>query len=682
LQLVIEFLTRDDNSWSFDLTRYTCVEQIAKRLNLELESGKSNTPPAKILKEKIISTISGYGLNTSEFLTIKEHLTLEYYCSNKTLHHNALKFLFFVQYFIGNLNSYKTDEASWRLAKDYLEALMYLSNNLPNDEFWSHNGEQEIAASIRFLRSKGYSIHIETGKPALTPDSEAKFFAAINYRINKIGINGLLDTLEGISSCYRGNLDRYILRPEPTISPPPNVHTPWGYLFNLSLANLNTVKSTKQTKKLFLEIKELLEHFFCINKLQTWNKMSDLNHSHETILPGIQKTILFYQHFSIDQISGKHIETMVSGIFTSSYLEKFDVKVDIYLDILNCVANSSRNSSPLMFDLPSIVFNLRYKYSASDIENAINSLSFKVDEINKGYLYPAEIVKRNYYEKPFISVNNGYIYPSHVICSYGFYSTLLKMFNNLGANGKDIGDAIEDFVSRLFSDSGISFIANKKYKISSTIRSELSSKNKEGECDFIIETKDTIILIELKRKTLTSASRSGDMLQSAVDLSQSFFHALAQSGYHEYLLRRDGVINFDDGTCLELLGRNIERVSLSLFGFFGLQDTAFIQQIIKSLLNTQISSGNSKEDEKVNKHLRQLQAQFNSPVLSLEYRKYKKTFFNCRFISVPQLMEMLSHANNNEELLNQFKHTRQATTGGKDWFFDYEYMRSLGSLEK
>ncbi|PNQ53204.1 hypothetical protein C1141_20830, partial [Vibrio agarivorans] len=163
-----------------------------------------------------------------------------------------------------------------------------------------------------------------------------------------------------------------------------------------------------------------------------------------------------------------------------------------------------------------------------------------------------------------------------------------------------MGKAIEDFVENLFVKSGIEIHSNKEYKVSKQIAKELSIQSQKRECDFIIETSDTIIFIELKRKTLTTEARAGNSLKSVVDLSQSCFHALAQTGCHEYLLRRDGIINFEDGTKIELLGRNVERVALSLFGFFGVQDGAFIHQVLNSLINAQIESGDEREDKKVN----------------------------------------------------------------------------------
>ncbi|PNQ64524.1 hypothetical protein C1141_09775, partial [Vibrio agarivorans] len=64
-------------------------------------------------------------------------------------------------------------------------------------------------------------------------------------------------------------------------------------------------------------------------------------------------------------------------------------------------------------------------------------------------------------------------------------------------------------------------------------------------------------------------------------------------------------------------------------------------------------------------------------VFNEAYGKQRITFFNCRFFSIPQLMEMLSNSSNNEEFKVELNHTRHASTGSKDWFKDYQFLRKL-----
>ncbi|HHQ4600635.1 TPA: hypothetical protein ACSP82_001511, partial [Aeromonas veronii] len=371
---------------------------------------------------------------------------------------------------------------------------------------------------------------------------------------------------------------------------------------------------------------------------------------------------------------------IVSGVFTSSLLSAYDINVKLYLSVIDFVNTNARPYNKLKFTCDSFI---RYAgnylhYDTQQMNDLLNELSFTPDEINNGYLKPDDIKKRNYFEKPFIYNNGEYTYINPIFNNFGFYATLQKKFAEKGADGNVMGKAIESFVEKLFIDSGITFISGKKYNIAKEVARELSINSTERECDFIIETEGTIFLIELKRKTLTSQARSGNILQSTIDLAQSFLHPLAQTGCHEYLLRRDGEINFKDGTKLKLLGRDIERIALSMFGFFGVQDGVFIHQLLNSLINTKIDSNNEKEDIKINKHLDELNSQYKTSIFQSVYGIYQNNpFFNCRFFSAPQLMELLSNCHGNEDFKTEINRTRHVTTGSKDWFREYQYIRNL-----
>ena len=677
MESVLKFLEEKESWWSMDYGRYDDFYQVAEKFGYEFKTHKTASEVQNYLKEKIKETLYGEDINQSEFNRIQEHLALNYYSSNEMEFSNSFKFIRLIRYVIDSLQSYTKSADSWFLVKDYLEAFLSISNYHPDESLFSFDENKDIAKSIQFLRNKGYQVSILSGSPSIPEKDEERLFQAIDYRFKKMGYNAICFTLHCISNLYDSSLKRFFLRSEPSVTGVNKIDIPWGYLFNISLANLHVVKKSRDYKKQYIESTELLKHYFCIQKLQTFNKHGDMNHRHDTILPALQKEILYDQHYSIDQISENHIVQIVSGIFTSEILAPFCIDIDLYIDILMSVSKESKHDRPLVFTDEDVYRDLQYKYSLQDVRTTLQFFSFESGEINNGYLRPEDINKRNYFEKPFVNVDDKYIYINHTFNNYGFYTSLLNLFRNEGVDGNVMGKAIEDFVENLFVKSGIEIHSNKEYKISKQVAKELSIKSQKRECDFIIETSDTIILIELKRKTLTTEARAGNSLKSVVDLSQSCFHALAQTGCHEYLLRRDGIINFEDGTKIELLGRDVERVALSLFGFFGVQDGVFIQQILNSLINAQIESGDEREDKKVNKNLVELQSQYRSNVFNEAYGKQRITFFNCRFFSVPQLMEMLSNSSNNEEFKIELNQTRQASTGSKDWFKDYQFLRKL-----
>ncbi|WP_415890647.1 hypothetical protein ACMXYV_04880 [Neptuniibacter sp. SY11_33] len=679
MESVLEFLESDDSIWSMNFDRYDGFMHVAETFGYEFETQKTTREVQEFLKQKITSTLCGGELSQIDFEKVQDHLALKYFSSGEVECKNAFKFLGLIRYVINRLESYSTSVEVWGVVRNYLEAYLCLSNHSSDHNYHSslYNEKKLVSRSVIFLNKRGFKTTIEAGNIVISKDSEQRLLSAISYRFKKLGYHSIYLTLSCISRHYDHDAKRYFLRPEPSVSHEYSADPPWGYLFNVSLANLHNVRKIKRPDKLFLECIELSKHYFCIKNLQTFNKFSDINHRHDTILPAIQKHILYDQYFSIDQISSDHIVKMVEGMFVSSLIEPLNINVEIYIDILKWVSGKSKHNEPLAFAADEVRHGLNYKYLLEDIIKSLSFLSFKVNEINSSYLKPDEIYKRNYFEKPFVSIEGKYLYVNPIICNYGFYNCLLELCKRNGADGNLIGKVSEELVEKLFDRSGVKFHSNKEYKIPKILSKELCIQSQKRECDFIVETEDTIIFIELKRKTLTSDARAGDTLRSTIDLSQSLLHALSQTGCHEYMLRRSGKIEFDDGTVIELSGRKVERVALSLFGFFGIQDGSFVHQVLGSLINAKIDSGNVDEDKKINKHLAELQNQYRTDIFSSTYCGKNNPFFNCRFFSVPQLIEILSNANNNEQFKVELNRTRHVSTGCKDWFKDYQFIRKL-----
>ncbi|WP_417582770.1 hypothetical protein [Nitrincola sp.] len=679
MESVLEFLENDDINWSINFDRYDGFIHVAETFGYKFGAQKTAREVQEFLKEKIKNTLYGNEISQIDFEKVQDHLALRYFSSGEIECKNSFKFVGFIRYIINRLESYSASLESWNLARDYLEAYLCLSNyNYDKNSYSSLCNEKKlISESIIFLNKKGFKTTIEAGDIVISEGSESRLLSAINYRFKKLGYHSIYLTLRCISKHYDQGARRYFLRPEPSVSLEYRAGVPWGYLFNVSLANLHSVKKLKRPDKLFLECIELSKHYFCIKNLQTFNKYSDTNHRYDTILPAIQKHILYDQYFSIDQISSDHLVKMIEGMFDTSLIKSMNINAEVYIDILKWVSNRSKHNEPLVFSVDEITHGLNYKYFASDIEDSLLFMSFKVSDINAGYLKPNEIYKRNYFEKPFVSIEGKFLYVNPVICNYGFYNCLLDLCKINGADGNLIGKVAEELVKDLFGRSGVKVHSNKEYNIPNLISKDLCIQSQKRECDFIVETDDTIIFIELKRKTLTSDARAGDTLRSTIDLSQSLLHALAQTGCHEYMLRRNGEIKFDDGSVIELSGRKVERVALSLFGFFGIQDGSFVHQILGSLINAKIDSGNAEEDKKINKHLAELQNQYRTDIFSDLYCGENNPFFNCRFFSVPQLIEILSNSNNNEQFKVELNRTRHVSTGCKDWFKDYLFIRKL-----
>ena len=667
MNIIIDFLEDSQYDWSMNFDKYDGFMQIASNFGYCFGISQTRSEVKNYLLEKIKENLKGENVSSNDFSKIKDHFAFKYFLSNRSHFIDAFKLIASIRFTINKLDSYTNSLNSWMVVREMLEAYLSISNPDYNYlESTSYDRHKTISNSIRFLNNKGYKISIKNGDVYLDEKDRKKLFIAINYRFKKLGFLAIIHILNSMSVFYDFQAGRYFLRRYPASSNNYEAHVPWGYLFNVGLANLKETKPSRASKQWMLEIIELTKHYFCLEQMQDFNQFSDINHNKVTILPAVQRNILYDQFFSLDQISIKHINTMMVGLFSCVKYLPQHVNLDIYLDILELVSSKSIIDKPLIFDAAFLRQELGYRYNQNEIGTAVEKLSFKVSQINNGYLIPEEIEKKNYFERPFILNGVNYIYISPIFCNYGFYCTILQICNENGVDDNVFGKMAEDFVGKQLEASGILFGHNKKYKIRKEIADLLKINSQEGECDFIIETESTIFFLELKRKTLTVEARKGNILHAIRDLAQSFLHALSQAGRHEFIIRKDGGINFKDGSKLVLKGRNIEKISLSLFDFYSMHDSSFIQQLLSNLINYKIESESKSNDKKINKIMSTLRHQYRAFEFLKQYLDSRVNFLNCRFLSVPQLLEVLEHSSDNETFkteLNRTKHAYPVVTG-------------------
>lgn len=577
-----------------------------------------------------------------------------------------------------NVRNFTHEKTKWLEAKALLQIVLSLEQSRPNDFF--RDRPRQIAESVLFLRNCGYEAMIHSGKVILSASDEERFEKSIAYRFETLGTFGFEFILLGLKQLYNSKINRYQFRKEPggvELSP---AQIPWGYLFNVSLQYLELVKRVSRQDKAFAEMLDISKHYFAVSEIQPLSKIEEMCRSRETIIEDTQNTILYDQHFAIDQISADHMLDLYYGVFCRNPIKSVVPCAMLYFEILKWVTEKSESSFFFVFKEHQLRQHLGLEIDSGQIRRALQRLSWGKQEVNKGYLQPSEIGKRNYYLKPFINIDDRYVYANRNISNYGFYASTVEKIPPK-QRGNLLGCAIEDFVGEKLRKCNVQFHDGVKYRISREIALEMKSKSDQRECDFILETESTVIFIELKMKTLTSSSRSGNSLQSLIDVSQSLIHGLVQSGCHEYCLRRLGHLDLDNGYRLELNNRSIERISLTLFDFYGLQDQMFVDRFLISFLNATLSSEDESGVKKVEEYLKQLQAQYQTELFQQIYGfegKYEfASFHNCRFYSLPQLCEFLKHVDGNESFLNELNATRRITFGSKDWFFEYFNARLL-----
>ncbi|MFP5495018.1 MAG: hypothetical protein ACLGJE_02590 [Gammaproteobacteria bacterium] len=531
------------------------------------------------------------------------------------------------------------------------------------------------AEAILRLRSNGIEIILDQADAVLTEKVRIQILSRIKYRAEKVGHNLFLMVLHIIeTNHYRPMHERYYFRKELSIlsnSP----QSPLGYLYQLSLAHLEKKKKNRDTFRQLKEIFELSEDLVTLMGVQRVDYLEGFMNKPVDLLPFLQKSTIHDQLFTLDQMNKQDALTLMDGLFSDC------PSLAVYRDIYRAMIKYPGRQS-LYFYKDLIVRELCMRHTAADVGNAIDELSFSSQEINLDYLNPLNVEKLNSFQKPFIKRKDDYLFPHPHFAHAGFIYTMydkllssLKERNYKGARlSQEIGRRSEKLVENILSQYRVRYLAGKKYIVTKDFFDEIGSTAKEGECDFVIESPSHIMFIELKSKTLTANARSGNSISVLLDLALSLFTSIEQAGRHEYALRRKGKIDFTDGTSLDLKGRYIEKISLTVFDFNSLADVNLIQDLLAFIPNMKFFSKESDEQEKLSKIKKvvdKLKMQQQCDVFREVYEKpYGRSInFGNRFFSVGQFMSMLKYSRSTEHFVELINKTRQLGNNTKDWYY-------------
>lgn len=287
---------------------------------------------------------------------------------------------------------------------------------------------------------------------------------------------------------------------------------------------------------------------------------------------------------------------------------------------------------------------------------------------NKRYVRPDQIpddatprLERpgaNLAERPLIPLASAaYLLLDAAFCAPAFVEALLQQLREIGVTESQIGYAFEDMVGVLLQQHGVQ-----------TFSGTYEHEGKRMECDLVFETSDHVFFLETKKKPLTRKSRAGMTLGLLLDIGQSLVHAVLQGVRHEHKLRTDGHLSLRarDGSfrTVELRGRSVEVVALTLQEFGGFHDRIFLDRALAAQASMQFEVEQSPLPAKVkelNDQLKDLAVVVNE---LLELRPGPRAvrlpsgervggqmpFMNCWFLSLPHLLVVLDGVKTADEL--------------------------------
>jgi hypothetical protein len=569
----------------------------------------------------------------------------------------------------------------WREVIRYLDLLQQLPGH-KFDPSSTLGMERELAVTgaIARLNGEGYRfaakderINFEEGElERCASDIFDSFREVDGFRISYL----LLKHLQANKRFKHGRyLTGRISRPMTERNPQPA--PPLGYLLNLAAANLSTERvkgfSEESTRKILQKANDIVAAL----DVETYSTYAHMATSHDRLPIYLQEILIADHVLAFRQIHPADAIEMMIGLFGWVDNEAMRSKLGWAIDDLQVLMQWLFEYVPvdtINATLSRDTF-AKAKIPEDRLGKLLADISHDPSTVNMAYRTPLDATKADASMKPLFSTNDRrYFLFSPSLSSIGFYEVAAMKLRSAFGSGVDqyIGNSIEPMVAGMFRTRGIEpSVVSRSYDMCGTA----------GECDIVIEADQAVILIELKKKSMTRAALAGDSYSGFVDLFGGVLSAQEQLGQHEVLLQEFGHIRFVDGSQIDLGGRRIERLAVTLLDWGGTQDGMVLRAIVPTLIGASLNypAATPKQSDQL--------AKLNSTLATLGTQHNKLLTLGCEprdlltnwwFMSVPQLMALMNGVHDANGFYGALRRIGSVTTGSLDFYQELEWRSALG----
>ncbi|MBS1940649.1 MAG: hypothetical protein JST38_07230 [Bacteroidetes bacterium] len=572
------------------------------------------------------------------------------------------------------------DAAGWQeavqAAHHYLELDPDIFSNTQGHETRAWN----VGKAAKALLDRGIPVDLINGDVHLSDDAVKAAVVKIRILIRKVGpLQVVANLFAFLSRWFDPVQQRYHFGRRPSAMPQDRPPTPpFGYLLNQCVREMDAVPLPMHPSsriKAIQELEALATALAAVLDVEIYNVWEVLMSAGPNMLSFLQKLVIFDWAYSFPQMRPTDVVGFLTGVF--DWVDDADFKAssgwtmaNARIVIGNIIKVARDTRGPVVIHAHE--FDPDNRVPAVELDAILLAFTHHQLPVNKDYLSPLDRKEADFWTKPLMMDPMGRsILMDASWCSPSFYevfATAARKFD--GGTDTKIGKAAERFLRDEFMRHGVPSVGG-----------DYDAAGEHGECDLVVETPENLFFLELKKKPLTRSAQGGNDLKLLVDLSQSLVEAQAQAGGHEVRLRKDGVLHLErDGGAadVQLNGREVERIAVSLLDFGTLQDRTLVERFLETAIRYEFSVPDAKLNEELDDlriHRKALIEQYTKMV-ELEPGRKQHPFFPCWFLSVPQILVLLDDVTNPESFKNALWATRHMTMGTLDFYFEFATRKS------
>lgn len=550
------------------------------------------------------------------------------------------------------------------------------SPDLANPNVPRINRTMSVANRARMLMNEfGMPCHIANGDVFIHESDMKRICTILEKQISQYGginlINHIIEHLAA-SGRYDSDLERYHIIAHG--DPMGNKFTPsipFGYLLNLGIkyarAGWRTPEETKSSP-LIDNIISIATSIVAVLDVEPYGPWETEHRVGRDAFDMTRSLVLFDANFKIPQIRSSDAEAILNGLFSwiesSRYKKTISVHTLISFGISLCNLINGQHSSV-------VISRSKLKELCEDrgaFQDILDIFSHHSTPANQHFSTPLDWDKANAIDRPLVKIaDQQYLLPLQGWTVCASIEAILSYYrDNYDSFESAMGIQIEALVKETLKNHSVIFKTGRYQE----------KRGIEPEIDAAIEGDDDIYLIEIKKKSLTRRAIIGSDYHLLTDLWKSLLDSQIQAIRHELNLRRNGHILFSSGECLHLNGRRVEKLSIVLNDFGSLHDRSIIRQILAFFCSCKFAH----PDSQINEHLQSLNmkcktfTQYHNELDKLLGPNHGIPFFDCCFLSLPQLFVSLDNIVGASDLVASLRRGKHITHKSLDYYYERKHV--------
>ena len=547
-----------------------------------------------------------------------------------------------------------------------------------------YNRQLNVALAAKKLQDRGYALNRHYHFLFLEPTAETRLYKDIESLVKAIGGLKIAQCIfRHIEKAYDPVQERYHLVYGSSMFEMQSPHLPLHYLLMLAAKHPFPKKPYRRDPNLLKKLIDLATDYTTLMDVQYYGNLPWATLNAEEAIELARHLSLYQNLCKLPQQRGSDIPVILQGCLqwldpTKPHGRGWTIQQAITL-INTILQHTTSVRGP-------VYLNTRDLHVQSQLPSHIakiileDVLSHPIKQANATFIKPSDFsinvhdypkeVQINFYKKPLLNMGNDqFLLLDRSLSSTAYYHALTNaLFDEEKTDNfnDQIGRAVERWLRQHLSALG------------QTVHwGEYRAGGKDGDLDMAVETPNYLYLFEIKRKALTPPATVGSDLRILIDLMRSLVKAQTQLGRQEIALRKNGSITLKNDTgqsTLELRGRKIRRIALTLHDFGVFQDRIFIAKFLEANFNVQYRTDIPEFANEMTEFNQLLQNLITQTLELNPETELRAPFHHCSFMSIPQLLITLDGVSTPDSFEQRFNRGSGVTFNTLDFYYEYKKM--------